>query len=553
MYQLKIEKIILKNEQEIEPKKINIIIGPNNSGKSKFLKEIGDLFYNSQDEKYIINNIKINLPNTYEEFCKDYKLEEKTFKDSFNYNRLRVYSNYGENASYPHLLTNNQADSIIKYADYNLFCKSYGALFLNYLGTENRLTMIKSCDYGNSEHAINFFTDLHNRMKVGKGGILDELAENTKELFDKDILLDYFSDPGRLVFRVSDDLSVYKNATLRDYDTIGKLSHEKILDKEGDGIKSFVSTYLSLKYDEKNIVLIDEPEAFLHPPLARQLGEIIGEASSDFKQIFIATHSSEILKGILTTCNDVNIIRITRQGNVNNIKLLENESLRNIIRTPKLRVSKILDGLFCEKVIITESEADEIFYQEFLEKISPKSGVFFTHVNSKDNIVQANKTYNNLGVENVMIFDFDVIRIDGSGFSRKLLELGISDEKRKEYLKIARDVDLFIDSLRNKENDSEKTEQKIREEKGKYYHKYGIRILKSPLKEKVEAMIDELAEKNMYILKNGELETSLEEFEIEYTSNKKKWIADALEKIDELDKEKLEISEIGNFVKKMQK
>lgn len=553
MYQLKIEKIILKNKQEIEPKKINIIIGPNNSGKSKFLKEIGDSFYNSQDENYIINDIKVNLPQTYEEFFEDYKLEEKIFKDAFNNDRLRVYSNYGGNISYPYLYPKENADSIIKSADYNLFCKSYGSLFLNYLGTENRLTMIKSCDYEKPEYDVNFLTDLHNRMKVGKGGILDELAENTKELFDKDILLDCFSDPGRLVFRVSENLDDYKNAVLRDYDTIGKLSHEKILDKEGDGIKSFVSTYLSLKYDEKNIVLIDEPEAFLHPPLARQLGEIIGESSSDSKQIFIATHSSEILKGILTTCNDVNIVRITRQGNVNNIKLLENEELKYIIKTPKLRVSKILDGLFCEKVVITESEADEIFYQEVLEKISPKSGVFFTHVNSKDNIVQASKIYNNLGVENAMIFDFDVIRNDGSAFFRKLLELEISDEKRKEYLKIARDVDLFIDSLINKENESEKTEQKIREEKGKYYHKFGIRIFKSSLKENVETMIDELAERSMYILKNGELETTLEEFGIKYTSNKKKWIADALEKIDELDKEMLEISEIGNFVKKMEK
>ena len=43
MYRFKIGKLVvnsLNNKIEIEPKTVNIIIGPNNSGKSRFLKEI---------------------------------------------------------------------------------------------------------------------------------------------------------------------------------------------------------------------------------------------------------------------------------------------------------------------------------------------------------------------------------------------------------------------------------------------------------------------------------------------------------------------------------
>lgn len=40
MYNFKIKKIIAYDGTEIEPKAINIIVGPNNSGKSRLLKEI---------------------------------------------------------------------------------------------------------------------------------------------------------------------------------------------------------------------------------------------------------------------------------------------------------------------------------------------------------------------------------------------------------------------------------------------------------------------------------------------------------------------------------
>ena len=45
MYKFKIDKILANKSngtEEIIPKKINVLVGPNNSGKSRFLKEIRD-------------------------------------------------------------------------------------------------------------------------------------------------------------------------------------------------------------------------------------------------------------------------------------------------------------------------------------------------------------------------------------------------------------------------------------------------------------------------------------------------------------------------------
>lgn len=549
-YNLKINKIMLKNGDEYIPNKVNVIIGPNNVGKSKFLKEISDYFYGINNLNYILENIDIKFPNSYQEFRESYELDKKIFIKE-NIERLRTYSNYVDNWYYPCMQNDDYNNMIINNRNISEFLKNFGSLFISYLGTENRLTMIKSQRYiGENEGDIpNFFTDLYNSIINENSNIFKELSKKVKKLFNKDIEFDAITTPGILKLRVGNDFGYYRIGRNGNNSIKAKFSKEKILDDEGDGIKSFVSTFLSLKYHEKDIILIDEPESFLHPPLARQMGEIIGESAKENKQIFVTTHSSEILKGILAKTKDVNVIRITRNDNKNNIIKLENDILKEIINTPKFRVSKILDGLFCEKVVITESEADEIFYQEFLEKISPQSGVFFTHVNSKNNISKTSKIYNQMNVDNIMIFDFDVIRNNNNEFRKVLKEINLDNVKIEEYVNLFRKIDKFIESTVDKTDD----EEKMYERKGKKYHREGIRCLPKELQSEAENMIEELKEKNMLILKNGELETNLEEFGVSYSNNKSKWISEAINFINKTSKKKLENTEIGNFIKLLKK
>lgn len=561
MYQFKLDKIILKKDKtEYIPNKINIIIGPNNSGKSRFLKEIAEVLSVGKKDRYIIDKIEFKLPKDYNELNQTYDIENKITKVDINGNQhLKVYNNYKNETQYPLYMGSNNINNWISNKYYEYFLE-YSALFFSYLGTENRLTMFKQKNILMDGNQIDFMSDLNNKLKI-VGPILDKLAEYTKKLFKKDVWYDSISELGVINFKVGNDLESYKNALMSDFDKREELKKENILDDEGDGLKSFISTYLSLKCEDKNILLIDEPEAFLHPPLARQLGEIIGESASDDKQIFVTTHSSEMLKGILSKADDVNIIRIVREENDNIITKLEKEDLEKILKTPKFRVSKILGGLFCEKVVITEAEADEIFYQEFLEKIYPYSGLFFTHVNSKDNIIQTSNMYNCLGVENAMVFDFDLIRKDDSAsFKNKLKLLNTDKNKLKEYLDISKEVDEFIEAkAKDNINVDEKTDEyikKLLEEKGKIYHREGITCLEDKLKEKVNNMLDELEEKNIFVLRSGELETALNEFSINYTENKKYWREQALEFIDTIDKEKkneIHNKEIVKFIMKLRK
>jgi predicted ATPase len=89
------------------------------------------------------------------------------------------------------------------------------------------------------------------------------------------------------------------------------------LDEQGDGIRSFVGISLALLILKRSLFLIDEPEAFLHPPQAFRIGAFIGEQAKQSRQIIIATHSVDVLRGILSRSQDVDIVRIDRVGNRN--------------------------------------------------------------------------------------------------------------------------------------------------------------------------------------------------------------------------------------------
>src|SRR6202035_5048673 len=65
------------------------------------------------------------------------------------------------------------------------------------------------------------------------------------------------------------------------------------IQSQGDGIRAFVGVLLHVLVVDRDIILIDEPEAFLHPPQAGLLGRMLATETPDPRQLFVATHSSD--------------------------------------------------------------------------------------------------------------------------------------------------------------------------------------------------------------------------------------------------------------------
>jgi hypothetical protein len=115
-------------------------------------------------------------------------------------------------------------------------------------------------------------------------------------------------------------------------------------------------------------LLVDEPEAFLHPSLAAKLGnEVALAAVKNDKRGFASTHSPQFVMGCIQSGVPINIVRPS--AGIATARLLPSNEILELMKNPLLRSTGVLNGLFYEHVIITESDADRAFYQEVNERL----------------------------------------------------------------------------------------------------------------------------------------------------------------------------------------
>lgn len=552
-YQFKINSISLLDDDnnKLIPKKVNIIIGANNVGKSLFLKEIRDFLIGKENIRKIVSSIDYAMPESFRVLENAYNIRDKIYKDAYNSYHLKTYSNairepnqlngpisdmfIQQSNTYVDDIE-REIDRLIEFGEDTRLRELCGSLFFQYLGTEERLLICKTqMNLGLDDSRSNFLS----AMKYQRN-ILKELSAATKRLFEKEIYLDETTLGDRIVFRVADSFLDITSQARLDEDKARKLALCETLDEQGDGLKSFVSSFLSLYFKEKEILLLDEPEAFLHPPLARQMGEMIGEAGEvEDKSIYVATHSVEILKGILSRCNDVNILRIDRVDGITSITNIDQNLLHEVLSDPLLRASRILEGVFCDKVIVTEADADEVLYQELIEKKKPQSGIYFTHGQNKQTLVKLVRFYKQIGVKCLMIVDFDFIRVVDE-VAAFLQNVQIDESERQQILKVVENARSYVNESFDRfsfsmkfENDDIKSSEK-KKYRNNVYHEKGIRFFPDEIQSRIKEMLDKLQNYGLFVIRSGELETILEPFGLEYKKSKATWIAEALIKVNSL-------------------
>ena len=181
-------------------------------------------------------------------------------------------------------------------------------------------------------------------------------------------------------------------------------------------LRSFASVILHLLTPTSaSILLLDEPEAFLHPPQARLLGEIIATEKASSAQLFVATHSPDVLQGLVNVASDrLKLVRIQRDGNINHVKQLDRQSVVNISSDPLMNYSSVMSGVFHQRVIVCEADGDCMFYKSVLDLDEVHGDthldVLFVHTNGKHRMAALAETLTALGVQVDIITDIDVLR-----------------------------------------------------------------------------------------------------------------------------------------------
>jgi predicted ATPase len=243
-----------------------------------------------------------------------------------------------------------------------------------------------------------------------------ELCDISKEVFRVPLTLDRLSKAVNLrVGETKVSAPPIDGITAEYRDALASLPR---LTEQGDGMKSLLGLLIPLITSTYQIVFIDEPEAFLHPPQAAALGRILGEqARSKGLQIILATHDRNFLSGVLESSAPVSIVRLDRpiQG-ATTASQLNVDDLKSMWEDPVLRYSNVLDGLFHRLAVLAEGDRDCRFYQAALSEYATKNNlpfppgdVLFIPSGGKDNLRRLVKILRSAHVPVIATPDLDVL------------------------------------------------------------------------------------------------------------------------------------------------
>lgn len=410
---------------QLEHNGIVVLVGPNNAGKSQALK---DIYSNCKNEAAtnVVTSVGIELPPQKEiEFelanysrINDNGLNKQYEGAGYRFNSVQFYGLYNTNGRKAIL------DSLTPF-------------LVSRLSTEERLSLVfppNSIGAGEKkDHPIHYLIDSPEQQ--------ERLSSYFERAFGIPLSVDILNGstvPLRLGSLPS--LSTFHTEKTMTAITEAKraMSQKPMLHEQGDGMRSFVGILLNFLIVHRKAFLVDEPESFLHPPQAHILGQIIGELLGDKRQCIVATHSRDLIQGLIETCPErVQVVRVTRTGNTNPINVLDSAQIARFLSDPILKYSDIMDSMFHESVVLCESDSDCMMYSIVYSYLSKEKGRLpqtqFIHCGGKARMSVVVDALRALGIEFRVIPDLDILN-DRTACSKLFISCGGNwDDVKRDY------------------------------------------------------------------------------------------------------------------------
>lgn len=376
---------------------IIVFVGPNNAGKSAALRELQQ-FVSKHVPQTVIENATFRRSGTQKElqgYLEEYALKIGGVADY-------RYAGIGYNIHPSHISWFDNPDD--RHPVARFFCTR--------LATEDRITA------SNPAAAIALYQEppshpIH--LLMMDNVLATKISSLFRHAFGQDLIV-FRAGGGHFPLYVGDKPTLAPGEDELSRSFVEKLQANAVpLEQQGDGMRSFVSVLLYvLAADHHSIQFLDEPEAFLHPPQARLIGEFIARERKSKSQLFIATHSTDVLDGLIAGGTErVRIVRIQRDGSINRVKELSKDKTAAIAKDTLTRYSGVFDGIFYQHVMICESDADCLFYSSLLNTRAisgdRRADVLFIHTAGKHRMAQLAETLRDLDVPVSVIVDIDIL------------------------------------------------------------------------------------------------------------------------------------------------
>jgi AAA domain, putative AbiEii toxin, Type IV TA system len=377
-----------------------LFVGPNNAGKSQALRDIQSIITSQPTQPgIVISEVEMEFRGTREELEARFRADRSIRRTGAG-EIVDMGPMHGQQQLF-HLLnwwpTGNP--------------RAVAGYFIVLANTESRLAASYPVE------ALNLYdqnpnTPLH--ALYSNPEMEERLNAIGRQAFRSGLILDTWAGGSQWSIRVGE--IERPNSPRPDTAYLDALNELPLLHQQGDGVRSMIGLLLVLMTGHQSISLVDEPEAFLHPPQARFLGKLLSENSSQAERTtFLSTHSADVVHGILEGDAAATVVRLRREGPKNVAAVLDNEAVRRLWSDPLLRYSNLLDGLFTDAVVICESDADCKFFASIRDTLPAPSAderrpdLLFTSCGGKHRMHVGVTALRAASVPVAVLADFDVL------------------------------------------------------------------------------------------------------------------------------------------------
>lgn len=496
---------------EFAPNGITCLVGGNNAGKSRTLMDIAGLLRGQPHQRpslVVLDELQIDKPVPVTQEQAEQFLETAAIRNP-NYGG-------GSNPSYSPLggsgtaMTVDHLQMTLNHGEDHSLGES-APFFFEHLSAGS---LSSSATVTMGLAGANPASPLHQLYL--DGDLEEELSDLSHKTFGDYITVDRANMEVRLrVGKVKGvEIPLLSHPTREYADAVAALPP---LAEQGDGVRSYLGLAVTVLVGRSQILLVDEPEAFLHPGHARSLGRWLSiQAKERDLQVVVSTHDRDFVLGLLEGSDDsVRFVRIVRDGHKNHFHELPPEEVGSTWADPVLRYSNILQGLFHRRVVICEADADCRFYGAALDQLAEEThqrlqvdDLLLVPAAGKHGIPALARALRKLGVETHAFVDFDVLREQKDV---KAIVEALGEEWTEELDRLRRTVDNAV-----------KTEGRWDDVK-----KFGLLLVpKGPPTIAARQLIHLLRRARAHIVPVGEMES----FDTEIPVKGSEWVSAALAK-----------------------
>jgi ABC-type multidrug transport system ATPase subunit len=413
----KVGSSIATGALSVSPGRVVAFVGPNNSGKSLALRELESIIRGSRGDFKVLDEVRIEYPSDFEDFrALIDALDPIPMEGSEEgYIVLDPASSNEPGGGSTRVSLSNIIDwhnSVMAGNEDGPARMNYVKLFVIRLDAETRFALVHGKRRGSMRKAPkNYLTKLLKN---------DALRTRVREVCERAFSgLFFVLDPTG-----AENINIMMSVNQPEQDVERSLTDTAIeffdnaipIRDFGDGVKALIGIVSAVAAMGQKFILIDDPEAFLHPPVARLLGrELVGLTEERDAQLFLTTHSADFLQGCLEVSSLTNVVRLTydRTTDTATARGLDPQILSALMKNRLLRTAGVLSALFNRGAVVTESEEDKVVYDEVNRRLlsvgrGSKDTVFLNAQNWQTTCDLAGPL-RQLGIPVAIVLDIDVL------------------------------------------------------------------------------------------------------------------------------------------------